>query len=396
MPYFYEIISNIKQFREVSGKWTPLVEASAADNLFLSAEWLQTWCQVYENIIEQLLVIMVYNQNRDLVGAAPFYERCSIGLLPIRQIYFLGTGEPDAESVSSEYLDILSVRSEEAQVCEMINKALSARNIDWGRIFLCNMLEDSLANQYLVPGLKRNDYVADYGEAGVRYRIELPATWDEYVKQLDPAVRKQILTMRECAVGAGALEITELNTVNDLKPAMNHLVILHKRRWSERGQPGVFSSPRFLRFHEILMHKLLEKGQLKVHALLLDKKVVAILYNWRQGNMETYYQSSCEMRRGLIYPDLLVHSYAIEAAINDGLKYYDLMRSQQGSYKAGYGAEMKTMHSVQVFNPSLGGWVSGYVNRAWIYLCFFRQVFGVCQKSWGSLRLGRYLPAFLK
>ena len=62
------------QWLQMRDDWNELVQKSGANPLFMSHEWLTTWWEVYGEITNSELIVLVSeDQNGQLNGAVPFY-----------------------------------------------------------------------------------------------------------------------------------------------------------------------------------------------------------------------------------------------------------------------------------------------------------------------------------
>ena len=65
------------------------------------------------------------------------------------------------------------------------------------------------------------------------------------------------------------------------------LVELHRRRWENLGQRGLFDSPRYAAFHREVAAPMLAKGQLRLHWLTLGGRPAAVEYHFAGGGVSS-------------------------------------------------------------------------------------------------------------
>ncbi len=105
-----EIIDDVAAFERLRPEWTRLLQASAADSLFLTWEWLFTWWKHLAG--DRRLFILTVRSGDELIAIAPFARSAPrvASILPLPSLEFLGTG-----TVGSDYLDIIVRRGSEQE-----------------------------------------------------------------------------------------------------------------------------------------------------------------------------------------------------------------------------------------------------------------------------------------
>src|SRR5690606_20490262 len=105
-----------------------------------------------------------------------------------------------------------------------------------------------------LPALARSTAVrATKAPSGVRYFVELPATWDAYLERLGSKKRKRIQNYRRRLAREGNYTHRVVTEPEQVPVAFDTLARLHAIRWTSRGKSGAFASPRFVAFHRGLI-----------------------------------------------------------------------------------------------------------------------------------------------
>jgi CelD/BcsL family acetyltransferase involved in cellulose biosynthesis len=350
------VVDSLAGMTALREEWNRLLEQSRARNICLRWEWLHAWWEVYHDSGLKPCVLLVREGSR-LVGLAPFYLqiRKRFGVFSFRTLRFLGTGEPEWEEVASEYLDIAALDGYEDGVASLMWEHLCASK-SWDQLVFDDVLEDSLVLKVLRNILDSERMPAALESTGVRYRIGLPRTWQEYIAALDPGAAKRLPYKRRKFERAGRVAEKLVVDPAGLDRAFDDLVRLHTSRWAERGQAGAFASPRFTAYHKKLARMLLPLGMLKVRTLSLDDATVAVLLNYQCGNTEYFYQGGFDLEAAAKYsPGIVAHVCAIESAIRAGLGHYDFMKGGASSYKTEFGCAEDSMWKLIVYSRSWRG-----------------------------------------
>ena len=350
----HRIITSMEDLEGWRDQWSNVELQRESKSPFSSFLFLQCWWKHYATPNYELRVIMVFDRNV-LIGIAPLYLQAALYRLNGATVHLIGQGESEKEEVCAEYQDILAIAGREKAVVNEVVNALC--HLDgWSKFAAKDLLEDSLIVKLLIPALTNLGMSTDCRETGLRYRIRLPATWEEYLSGLSQNHRRKINVARRRLAEIGEGTISKVESADELPAAMSALSELHARRWASRGLPGVFSSQRFMRFHLAWSQDLLRSGKLGLTALSVNAKQIASLYEILDGSTAYYYQSGADIDEwGRLSPGRVMLSAAVERAIERGYAWFDFMRGGDESYKNNYGCETDSMYAVAVFRSSAGG-----------------------------------------
>ncbi|RUM94605.1 MAG: hypothetical protein DSZ28_02360 [Thiothrix sp.] len=354
MLFSCKVINSLKEFSLLRGQWNRLVKQSTSCTFFMSWEWLDTWLSIYSDIVEQLIILLVFDKNNKLAGAMPLYLATSLNAsLNGRQLRFIGNGEEEWEEVATEYHDVLSRYEVESEVCDLLFKTLCGLGLNWNLLVVENVLNDSVLMRKFIPLFLEDKYPLIKSRSGQRYRIDLPQSWTEYEARLGKSMKRKI---RQSKNKINKMEGVITETIKNTELGFSELKAIHEERWQKKNIQGAFSSPKFQEFHRELMSRLLKDGNLRIRRTSIGSKVIAILYNIRFSDTESYYQSGFDLQLGSrVRPGIYAHMRAIEASIKEKVQYYDMMKGGDDSYKSEYGAEVAPMLSIRLYNRTLGG-----------------------------------------
>src|SRR5258706_89957 len=109
------------ELEALAPEWNDLLQASCADTIFLTWEYISAWLDAVAPRAE-LHVLTVRNGSGELVGIAPFYRRRILlrSVLTYRCLCILGDNESPAE-----YLDLIVRRDQQQQVLDALGAALT-------------------------------------------------------------------------------------------------------------------------------------------------------------------------------------------------------------------------------------------------------------------------------
>jgi CelD/BcsL family acetyltransferase involved in cellulose biosynthesis len=169
------------------------------------------------------------------------------------------------------------------------------------------------------------------------WRLDLPASWEDYLAMLSKSHRKQIRRFERSVFGTGRAVLRTVECHSQLPRITDILVDLHQRRRQALGETGCFNSERFVAFHREVMPLMLARGQLQLHWLELDGRPVAAEYHLVGNGIVYAYQAGVEPRALDQEPGRLITMATLRRAIEQGDRAVDFLRGDE-PYKAHFRA----------------------------------------------------------
>ncbi len=322
----------------------------AAGVPFRTWTWLSHWWRQYgqsgpRQPAPRLMVLGVFDQADMLVGVAPW---CVESAGPRGEVIrWLGSGE-----VCSDYLSILCQPAVQWQVVETIadylaesDRATAGDGPAWDLLELGNVDPDDRAADELIRRLAEHGNVVHQRPAPSCWRIDLPATWDEYLARLSKGHRKQLRRCQRDWFDSGRAVLHTVERLDELPAAAELLIDLHQRRRRLLGQAGSFASPRFAAFHRQVMPDLLREGHLQLHWLELDGRPAAAEYHLAGSGIVYAYQSGVAPDFLADEPGRLITLAIVRRAIAQGFGALDFLRGDE-PYKALFRAVERPMRTL--------------------------------------------------
>jgi CelD/BcsL family acetyltransferase involved in cellulose biosynthesis len=324
-----EVITRWDDLIDHRHAWLDLLARSSANEPVLSPQWLETWWQVFGEG-RDLRTMLVYQDGR-LIGLAPLLARriWHRGVIPLRRLELMATGEAEADEIYSEYLNLISERGQEGHVARVLVTALREGKLGpWDELSL-DMLDGlSPMTRALLHELRRARMLEEVTPHRPCPYIPLPSTWEAYLGQISSSRRYFIKrTLKAFEQWAGKeLVLERASTPAELDRGFDILVELHANRWQHAGSQGVFSSERFRRFHRTVMGKLLASDNLDLIWLCKGDRPLAAVYNIIWDNKVYFYQSGRATDvPSKVRPGIAIHIYAIQDSIKRGRTKYDFL-----------------------------------------------------------------------
>ena len=302
--------------------WRALHDRAADPTPFQSYEWQATWWRHHGR---GRLWVLVARDNSVTVGLMPLHVSRYRGT-PLRQVRFLG-------APLSDFQEILAAPGWERPARDAFLHYLAAHAQRWD---LCDFADQrkgtSLTGGEMPDGLRPllvHHRVCPY--------IRLDESWEKFVSRLSKNMRTNVGRRRRQVAKQFRAEY-DLAAPETVQAAMEELFRLHNGRWRRRGVSGAFAGARMQRFHHDVARQFLARGWLRLHRLRLDGETRAAFYCFQLGARVYYYLSGFDVAYGKYSIGNVLMSQAIERAIADGAREFDLLRGDE-TYKFAWKAE---------------------------------------------------------
>lgn len=350
--------------RALEQEWNRLFTKSPNGSVFLSWEWMWTWWTIYKDQNKELCIITIRDGDDKLICLAPLIRNRYLWkeLVPVNQIRFMGTGEPEADEVCSEYLDFLVDQDYKPEpLIRSVLQYLEEFVFQWDEVFFEQLAKES----YLAKCLDDEPrYQTEL--CGKSYYLPLPDTWEKLLEQLSSNQRYRIRKTIKEGEKEGRLKISVAKTVTDLETAFKILIELHEKAWKARGKSGVFSSPKFREFHRQFVSRVFQKNGIFLAVLSIDSRPIGAVYCFRSRNKLLMYQTGFDIdiskKNNKLKPGMTAHALVIKAAIASGYSEYDFMLGDQNNYKGQWTSSSRDIYQATRRKKGIKGALFNMVN----------------------------------
>lgn len=353
-----EIVADADRLGSLSDAWSELLARSGQDMPTLSPVWVLAWWKLFAGLGGRALRVCAWWSGDRLVALAPLLWRTRRhrGLLPLRRLELLCSGEPEADEVHSEYIGVVVERGFEREAAEALISALVGGRLGEADECLFPLMSGDdgvpplLRDAFLAAGWKAHLIVAS--EAPL---VPLPSSWEAYLREL-PTRRRKSVTRAEADLESWAGEPLQLHVAVD-GPTLDRgraiLEQLHAGRWQVAGQQGAFASERFAAFHEAVMPRLLEAGALELIWLEARNEPIAACYNMVWRNKVQHYQAGRRMDiPSHLRPGAAIQARAIRRSIELGRSEYDFLGGAT-RYKLDFSLASRALVTLSATRPGI-------------------------------------------
>ena len=320
-------------------EWELLLARSASDTIFLSPEWIQSWWSAYH--AGRDLVALRIDDESGLVGLALMYRKDEQIVQGLRQpaLAFVGDGSAD-----SDYMDWISARGRESDVVRAVLDHLTTRTPKWDLLVLREIPDSS---QHLGPlqALARERGWTVHTEQVPCARVQLPRTWDDYLRTLKPRMRTKVRSVLREFEGNPEARFDRCTTPDDIEPRLQSLYDLHNRRWDMEGKRGIFHAEDKRSFYSLLTPRLLARDRLRFYSLSVAGRYVAHQYCFEYGRRMFLLQEGLDPEWFEHGAGNALRAHVFRDCVERGLDVYDFLAGVT-QHKLSWGAEV--VHSVRL------------------------------------------------
>jgi CelD/BcsL family acetyltransferase involved in cellulose biosynthesis len=184
--------------------------------------------------------------------------------------------------------------------------------------------------------------------------LELPHTWEGYLKMLGKNMREQIKRYPRRLEKEFRVEYSLAQTEREMQIALDDLFRLHGARWRARGQTGVLATPRRQKFHRAVCSAFLKNGWLRLWTLRCNEKPVCVLLNYFYNGKYYFFIGGFDPEYSRWSVGVCLFSRIFRHAIEEGATEFDFLKGEE-EYKYRYGAQNRDYKTISFFQNSARG-----------------------------------------
>jgi len=295
------------------------------DSVFVLPRWLKVWWQAFGGGSESYLFDV--KQDRNIIGIAPLMVK-----------------EGKASSIGSadvcDYMDfVVAPGKEGAFFVALLNKL---RQDGISQLYLESLRPDSTVLTSLVDLARDKGYQVTVTEDNVSLDLDLPSTWEEYLKTLSPKQRRE--------TGRRFRRLEEEGDINyriveEADPGV--LDIFFKLMRVSRKDKAAFMTARMESFFRSLAETMAEAKLLRFGILEISGKPVAAVMCFDYNDKVYLYNSGYDPAYGYLSVGLLSKLLSIKDSIERGRRRYDFLKGTE-EYKYRLGGREIPIYSCRI------------------------------------------------
>ena len=325
-------IATYDALRALDGEWQALWDRCPGATTFQRPAWLLPYC---DHLGNGRLAALAFRSEERLVGLAPLFP-WDDG--PVRVLSLLGAGVSDG-------VDVLFEPAHAEACAAALSAHLSAAPARWDR---CD-LEPLRASSPLLAMPAPRACRATCVEEEACPVLPLPVGVSGLAAVVPKETLRNVRRARARVEQQGRLALVTAAGA-DRASILDALFALHARRWTGQGQPGVLATEAVRAFHRDASAALLAAGALRLHAVTLDGRVLAVLYGFAAHGTASFYLQGFDPEHERLSPGALVVAHAVEEAVRAGDREADFLRGRE-RYKYLWGAVDRPTYRLTITRP---------------------------------------------
>jgi len=345
-------LDRVPPLAELAAQWREL-ESRARPSFFLTWSWIGNWLTSLGQHVEQGWMLSARQQGR-LVGLAMVFDApIRRRLLPMgRAAYLNETGLPTFDALSIEYNGFLLDAHCSSAVHHAMVERVFAEGSRWREVHMrdADAARPELAPRQTATAFQRSQprdcWLVDL--ARVRERD------GDFVGLLGSGRRAHVRRCLRAYAAVGPLQLTVAPDVPTALEFFDRMVVLHDRRFAERGRRSSFSSPFCRSFHQRLVTDAHPRGEVQVLRVAAGDRELGYLYSFVHHGRICFYQSGFDYRLldKRFSPGLVTLVLAIEHNAAQGMHWFDFLAGDQ-TYKSNLATDRSAMVSWTLQRRSL-------------------------------------------
>jgi CelD/BcsL family acetyltransferase involved in cellulose biosynthesis len=323
--------------------WNDLLQASAADNPFLTWEWQRTWW-THLGEPEALRLLVVYDGDVPVAIAPLRVVNESLGLF--RRLELLGTGH-----AGSDYLDIIIRRDYESAACASIAEYLRSAG---SALYLAHVRADSSA-ALVARQLVANGWSMNAAPDGTCPVIPLEGhTWDSVLATMGSSHRANVRRRMRALEQAFDVRVERVTNDVERRTALRSLTEFSGCRWKDHGGSTAFASAAMSAFQDEVTRRFLGRGWLRMYVLHLNRAPAAVMYGFYYRRRFYFYQHGFDERLRTHSVGLVLMAETIRAALEEGAREFDMLWGVE-PYKFLWARDSRALSRLELFPVDVGG-----------------------------------------
>jgi CelD/BcsL family acetyltransferase involved in cellulose biosynthesis len=348
-PVRVRVVDSPAEFAALEEDWERLQAEATITSVFETFGWQHLWWQTYGR--GQPLKLLLATVGDTLVGILALYVQTEAMLrYPVRLLRFVGTG---GDTFPDDLGPVLA-RGREEEVARALAEAVVGLP-GWDVLLLTDLNAACPFTAAMDRGASASRYASLAGRAERIAFLDLPATWDTWLKSLSGDRRYRIRNIRKKLNAAHPARFFVWTDPATLDQGIDRLIHLHRKRWQSVGQAHSFNSPEYIGFHRAVMAECLKRDRLRLYCLELSGQIVAMYYFYRFRNRVYLMQSGFDPDFANVKPGQVLLGYIVEHAIGESDTVLDFLKGDHRYKDELATGERETLY-LTAFRPNPGAW----------------------------------------
>lgn len=353
-----EIVTDIETLDSLREEWSELLHSSSADNLFLTWEWISSWCTHMLRSSESPFIITAREEGR-LVGIAPL----------VREKHrFLGDYYHIIGQQYSYHLGFISEKGKEEVVFTSLFNYLY--NSIGGKLFVLDFMhlgENPVFETIYMDETGNRRYYFEKKIENPCKVLDLPEKFEEYLESGITSDNLRLNLKKDLKKLAGDYDFKCFDAEqNEFTSYWQELLTLHREEMIKRGRYSVLSNYNFSCQIENACELLNENQSVRLAVIKINGVIATVLlgiiYNEVFSALTIGLNSELKQNLPWVNFSVLSHTFAIKTAIESGCREFDFLGGDH-DFKKKMGGKEKGGIRITVYRSGFHKIIENIVSR---------------------------------
>jgi len=317
-----EHICDLENLEKRRDMWNGLLFSSEQNCIFFTHEWISSWWKYFSG--ESSLEILIFKDEKgNPVGICPFMIRDEC-------LCFIASQEV------SDYCDIITLNERRKEFYEYLLKFIRENYPGIKKIELMNIKHSSPTLKFLPRLAPKYKYSCSLTETEVTPLLELPSSYEDYMKSLNKKNRHEIRRKLRRLESLDGVTVKKVTDPQELESAIELFIALHKKSsplkekfWETKGMTSFFRE---------MTYRFFLQDWVELVFLYHEDEMMAALLNFIYSNQIYFYNVAYSRDFARFSPGIYLFNHSIEKAISERKEKADFLRGRE-EYKYYFGAE---------------------------------------------------------
>lgn len=316
-----------EELERLEPEWRALLPRTTASRVFVSPTWLRVWWREFGTGRELLLLSV--RRHGELVGVVPLMRDGD-------HLSFAG------DTQVCDYMDVVAASGEEEAVLSDVLRSLGEEPCR--ELVLWAVPEGSPTLEALKVAAPALSLSVDIEREDVCPRLDLPATWEEYLAGLSKKNRHELRRKLRKLSRGGEVRLETLDQPAEVEAALDDFLRLYRE---SRADKAAFMTEEMERFFRAIVAALAAEEQVELLFLALGGVRVAAVLCFCADDESLLYNSGYDPDYAYLSVGLLSKALALRKAIEEGKQRFDFLRGRE-PYKYDLGATDRPVYRCTV------------------------------------------------
>lgn len=297
---------SLAQFEEVWLKHQYLWQEAGP---FITPAWLTAWWSCFAG--ENELLLLCVSRNDEVLGVAPFMVQGEVARL---------VGSEDV----CDYLDIVVLPEHNEAIFTALLSYFKKNEIT--ELILEPVRMTSSVMKNFVPFARDYGCEVEIDTKNVTVKMELPASWDEYLAVLSKKQRHEVRRKFRRFSEAGSVATNIIKEMDEAAPAMDRFFRMFRE--SRKDKDSFMTSERELFFRE-LAQQLARAKMLYMLEIYINGSAAAMVFCVNLGSTTYLYNNGFNPEFSSTSVGVISKLMTIRQSIEAGVQHYDFLSGNE-------------------------------------------------------------------